>query len=115
MYSYLLYSGLKLYAIVALKLAGSYSDKLASLLIELASVSWLLRLFNGWVAPKSRSDLVRVYSLHHKNTYIVLPWLAVVSLLAGIITTPRSTNLPIDHNICGRFNASIYAGVKTTT
>ena len=34
---------------------------------------------------------------------------------AGFITTPRSTDRPIDHSICGRFNASIYAGVKTIT
>ena len=26
---------------------------------------------------------------------------------AGFITTPRSTDLPIDHKICGRFNASV--------
>ena len=35
--------------------------------------------------------------------------------MVGFIMTPRSTNRPIDHKICGRFNASIYAGTNTTT
>ena len=34
---------------------------------------------------------------------------------AGFIATPRSTDLAMDHKKCGRFNASIYAAVKTTT
>ena len=41
-----------------------------------------------------------------------LGWLASK---AGFITTPRSTDQPIDHKICGRFNTSIYATVKTNT